>query len=246
MKTYFLNVNGFETRVSFSKREISLVFDRLLDEISLIHEKRCDGLRTIAFLSGPPGAGKSTLGLALSKRAGERKLPYEVQCLGLDGFHKRSRILQSTDIIYNGRKTALSEIKGAPETFDAVLFKTAVTGAKRNEDVLWPVYDRRLHDVSDEGVCVTGDILIIEGNWLMLAGEWAEARKMCDISISLSAKEDLLKARLIERKMRGGKTDKEAAAWYETVDGPNIKRYIKDSEKSDISLFETEEGIDWI
>ena len=78
-ETYFLNVNGFETEVRYTEREIKGVLDVVLDTLVSIHEARDDGFRTVAFLSGPPGAGKSTLCLSMEKRASRRNIRFPVQ-----------------------------------------------------------------------------------------------------------------------------------------------------------------------
>lgn len=36
------------------------------------------------------------------------------------------------------------------------------------EDILWPIYDRNLHDVVEDQIKVTKDIILIEGNWVTI------------------------------------------------------------------------------
>lgn len=242
MITYHITANGFDSVIRYTDAEIA-VLDRLLDKLVFIRENEKRDVRTIAFVSGPPGAGKSTLSLSLEKRAGDRKLPFSVQCLGLDGFHKRADELRGTKLIHNGRNISLSEIKGAPETFEEKSFVERLIRAKYEKAVSWPVYDRRIHDVSDKEIQVTGEILIVEGNWLMLSGGWSEGQKASDLTVSVFAGERVLKERLIARKILGGKTRDEAVKWYELVDGPNVRRYHDQSGESMISVVEDENGI---
>ncbi len=244
-KTYSLTVNGFSVQARFSGRETETVLDFLLDKIRKTHEgnRESDALRTIVYLSGPPGAGKSTLALSLIERAGEVSFPYCVQCLGLDGFHRRAEILKSTFIERGGKRILLDDIKGAPETFDAEAFSESLKYALYNKKAYWPVYDRTIHDVSDERISVEGAILIVEGNWLMMPGTWGKAAKHASLTISLTACEDVLERRLVERKIRGGKTPDEAHGWYIAVDGPNAERYLRESRKSDLVILETENGM---
>lgn len=244
-KTYLLSVNGFSVEARFSHEEIETVLDEVLKKIRSAHEENRNekALRTVIYLSGPPGAGKSTLALSLIERAKETSFPYRVQCLGLDGFHKRASVLKSTYTELNGKRVLLNDIKGAPETFDQDAFGERLSECVYNKKACWPVYDRNVHDVSDEKMSVEGEILIIEGNWLMLPGTWAEAKKCASLAISLTASERTLEKRLIERKIRGGKTPAEAREWFRLVDGPNVRKYLNESSKSDLTIEETDAGL---
>ncbi|MBR3929357.1 MAG: hypothetical protein IKJ65_10180 [Clostridia bacterium] len=236
-RIYVLDVNGFQVDAAYKPSEEALI-DWTIDHLMSLRQKKAQdgGEKTIAFFSGPPGAGKSTLALSVCKRAEERKTAYSFECLGLDGFHKRRDVLLNTYTEKDGRRINLNDIKGAPETFDAETFCNSLFGVKTRKSVLWPVYDRRIHDVSDEMKKVSGDILLIEGNWLTLSGIWAKAREMCDITFSVDADDMLLKERLIGRKVRGGKTMEEAVDWFKRVDGPNIRLYRKESVPSDVGF----------
>lgn len=235
--TYALNVNGFSVNAVYDRREESVI-DGVIDAISDVRRRMMDSGegKTIVFLSGPPGAGKSTFALSVCQRARQRKTQMRFECLGLDGFHKKRSVLMNEYTLISRKRTLLNDIKGAPETFDAEAFKQTLFDVKNGTSNRWPVYDRRIHDVSDEKMTVEGDVLLIEGNWLMLSGIWAQARRACDISFSLDADDCLLKERLIQRKMRGGKTHEEAVMWYQSVDGPNIRIYREKSAKCDVTI----------
>lgn len=239
---YSLNVNGFDVKAEFTQEEAGRILDGTLDALLKIHKNADAPQRTIAFFAGPPGAGKSTLALSLEKRAHERNLSALVQCLGLDGFHLKSERLKNTYIVLDGRRVLLNDIKGASETFDAKGFIEACEKVKRGGEVIWPVYDRMKHDVSDCGLRVTGDILLIEGNWLLYPGLWEEARRFSSISYCVSAPGELLKKRLIQRKMRGGYTHDQALSWYERVDGPNVRAFYENSRNADRTIEQDEAG----
>ncbi|MBQ6715019.1 MAG: hypothetical protein IJN21_00690 [Clostridia bacterium] len=236
-RIYVLDVNGFQVDASYKPSEEALI-DWTIDHLMSLRQKKAQdgGEKTIAFFSGPPGAGKSTFALSVCKRAGERQTAFPFECLGLDGFHKRRDVLLNAYTEKDGRRISLNDIKGLPETFDAEAFCKSLSSVKTGKSVLWPVYDRRVHDVSDEMQKVSGGILLIEGNWLMLGGIWAKAREMCDITFSIDADDILLKERLIARKVRGGKTMEEAIDWFKRVDGPNIRLYRKESAPSDVGF----------
>ena len=59
--------------------------------------------------------------------------------------------------------------EGQPETYDVVHFQEKLE-ALRHSDPLWPVYDRRFHDVIEDQLPVTAPIVLIEGNWLFVSG----------------------------------------------------------------------------
>ena len=77
---------------------------------------------------------------------------------------------------------------------------------------------------------MTGDIILIEGNWLLLAdAPWKAARELADATLFLRADAKDLRERLIGRKMKGGATRESATAFYEASDGPNVERVLCDS-----------------
>ncbi len=55
---------------------------------------------------------------------------------------------------------------------------------------------------------VNGNILLVEGNWLLLD------------------ELELLKKRLIQRKIQGGLSEEEAVRFYETSDRLNVERIV--------------------
>ena len=234
MMDYHLDVNGFEFTAAYSVHE-EAVLDSLIKRIC---SAPVSGTRKIVLLAGPPGAGKSTLALTLCQKTSGR-----MQALGLDGFHFPQKILNSTHIRTENGCVLLADIKGAPESFDAQKFLTVLTEMKTGAGNTWPVYDRNLHDVSGAQISVTTDTLIVEGNWVLLdSGIWREVRKYADVSVSVMADEFLLKERLIARKIRGGKTEAEARAWYDRVDGANVRRFQRESVPGDIAVFLREDG----
>ena len=92
------------------------------------------------------------------------------------------------------------------------------------------IYDRNLHDVVEDQIKVTKDIILIEGNWLLLKQEpWKSMQQYADYKILILAEEEMLKERLISRKEKGGLTREEAVAWYQNSDSKNVTRVLKDS-----------------
>lgn len=105
------------------------------------------------------------------------------------------------------------------------------------EDILWPIYDRNLHDVVEDQIKVTKDIILIEGNWLLLKQEpWKSMQQYADYKILILAEEEMLKERLISRKEKGGLTREEAVAWYQNSDSKNVTRVLKNSCRKHLNL----------
>ena len=75
---------------------------------------------------------------------------------------------------------------------------------------------------------VTKDIILIEGNWLLLKQEpWKSMQQYADYKILILAEEEMLKERLISRKEKGGLTREEAVEWYQNSDSKNVTRVLK-------------------
>ena len=143
----------------------------------------------------------------------------------MDGFHYPNRYLAAHTILRDGKKIRLTSIKGAPETFDVPAL-AAKLGAAREESVTFPVYDRRIHDVVPDAVTADAPILLVEGNWLLLDEEpWRDLCGLADHRLRIDAAPELLRDRLIARKVQGGSTAEDAAAFYEASDAPNILRF---------------------
>ena len=154
---------------------------------------------------------------------------HPIQSIGLDGFHYHSNYLKSHTIRRNGKEVLMQSVKGCPETFDAHHFLAKLHELKHG-DTLWPVYNRQKHDVGEDALRVTGDIILIERNWLLLPdAPWNEAQRLADATLFLRADAKDLKGRLIARKMKGGATREAAVAFFDASDGLNVEHVLKES-----------------
>ena len=174
---------------------------------------------------------------ALQTESGMQSLT-PVQAVGMDGFHHRAAYLKSHTTVRDGRSILLDEIKGAPETFDAERLAEKLREARSEETLGWPVYSRTQHDVIEDAIRVTDSILLVEGNYLLLSSQpWKKiAEEFCDFSIYMYADENVLKKRLIERKIASGHTRAEAESFYSFSDGRNARLVLKERPEADLTL----------
>ena len=233
-----LLINGFPVEASYDEQTVREIFVPLLRHIADLYAQ--NDRRVIAFLAAPPATGKSTLAAYLEKLAAQQPDMPRVQAVGMDGFHYPQSYISAHTVQRDGKEIPMQRVKGAPESFDVMKLKTALE-ALRSMDVLWPVYDRRLHDVVENALHVTAPIVLVEGNYLLLdAPVWRDLPH--DYAIFITAEESQLRGRLLARKMRGGATEEEALSHYETADGPNVRLCLQRHLPADVQLRMTGNG----
>lgn len=231
-----LNITGLTIDVSYTENELKTVFLPLLEKLTQLRKKK--NSRLIVYLAAPPGAGKTSLSLLLKDIYKEKSQSFTLQAISMDGFHHTNSYLNSHYTEINGEETLLKQVKGKPETFDLNKLKRTIQALQIEKAVEWPVYSRVLHDVSDETVKVDADIVLIEGNYLLLNQEgWKDLVDYSDFTIFLTAPIELLKERIVERKLKGGHIKEEAIAHYERADLPNHHLVTTQSQKADRFLY---------
>jgi pantothenate kinase len=229
---YTFPVNGFEVHARYDENAVKDIFLPMLRTLTRMQRER--GCRLVVFLAAPPAVGKSTLGAFLEMLSRDYADITPLQCLGMDGFHHHQEYILSHTVMRGGTEVPMKSVKGAPESFDLEKL-TRMLEQVCTEDTKWPFYDRRLHDVVEDAVPVNGDILLIEGNWLLLSEPGWE-KLHCDFSMFIGAEEVQLRDRLIDRKMRGGLSREAAEEFYDACDGPNVRRCMAHRKKADIEL----------
>ena len=229
--TYNMEVNGLWQEVRFSETAIEEIFMPFLHELTDL--KLTLDRKVIAYLVAPPGAGKTTLAKFLEQLSRERKEVDNIRALGMDGYHYTAAYMNVKKIERDGQEVLMRDVKGAPETFDIDLLVEKIREV-RSEGTDWNIYDRKIHDVLPDYWSVEDDIILLEGNYLLLKETgWTNVRVLADYSVFIDAPREILRERLINRKVAGGKSREEAERFFDFSDSRNIERVLKNSARAD-------------
>ena len=229
-------INGIEVEARFSERAVNEIFLPMLNGLRKMQKAR--GRRILVMLAAPPGAGKSTL-LSFLKELSEGS----IQTIGMDGFHRRQEYLKSHYVDVDGKSVSMVEIKGAPITFELEKLRESIRRIAAGERCGWPVYDRMLHNPVEDAVTVDGDIVLLEGNYLLLdLDSWRELRQYADYTISVRADESMLRRRLIDRRMKTGVDEAASVRFVDFSDMPNVRLCLEKMMPADLQLMIDSEG----
>ena len=232
---YSANINGIEYSVSYSDVLVNSTLIPLLRHLSQLHTEK--GSRVIVMLAAPPATGKSTLVSFLEHLARSVIPEKRLQAVGMDGFHLRQSYLLSHTVEVDGKSVPMASIKGAPITFDPDALTRKISEVTEGNSCRWPHYDRQLHDPVDDAITIDADIVLIEGNYLLLDTDgWRDLSRFADYTIVLTADEDVLRERLIGRKMKTGMTREDAERFAEFSDMRNVRLCLDKTMKADLEL----------
>ncbi len=182
-----------------------------------------DGQLVVA-LAGAPASGKTTLaGDLLAELKG-------AIIVGMDGFHLDNGILEDRD---------LTDRKGSPESFDVAGFRHLLARIDAGEEVVAPIFDRKL-DLARAGAVVVSpdhEIVIVEGNYLLLdEALWSDLHGFWDMSIMIDVPVEVLKERLVHRWVSHGLAVEKAHSKAQANDLPNAERVTRGSIKADLTV----------
>ncbi len=225
-----LNNSGITETSEFDDAVVEGIFGPLLQKMSKMQKEK--GKRLLVFLAAPPGAGKSTLAAFLEHLSVSDPELTDITTIGMDGFHRYQDYLTTHTTVRDGKEILMVKIKGAPVTFDLEKFLAAVKQVAEGACCGWPVYDRLLHNpVEDaDAVQVNGDIVLLEGNYLLLKSEgWSELKQYADLTISLTAEPDFLR--------------EPAQEFVNSSDMVNVMTCQNDSADADVKLKVTGDGL---
>ena len=183
-----------------------------------------DRPRFVFGLAGPPGSGKSTVAARLADALGAVVVP-------MDGFH-----LDNTEL----DRLGLSDVKGAPETFDADGFVRLVEQLTHTtEPVLAPSFDRLTDRTVDGAITVDPDdhIVIVEGNYLLLEPPpWAALRELFDRTGYLDVDDATRFERLVARHVSHGRSPEDAREFVRTSDEANAVIVAATRHRADVVI----------
>ena len=230
-KNITMEVNGLKYDVKFNEDTINNVFVPFLKKLTELHGKL--GRKIVAYIAAPPATGKTTVTQMLEKLSKERSDLTSICTIGIDGFHYSTAYMKAHFAVINGSTIPMEKVKGAPETYDLDLLQSKIREV-RQESTEWPLYDRKIHDVIPDALTVEGDIILIEGNYLLLKdSKWTNIRALADYTVFIKAAPELLKERLINRKVLGGLDRTDAELFYNTSDKNNAELVINNSAEAD-------------
>ncbi|MFI5779997.1 nucleoside/nucleotide kinase family protein [Nocardia sp. NPDC051570] len=193
------------------------------------------GRRFVLGIAGPPGAGKSTFAAALRDAVNARAGAGAAEVAPMDGFHVTNAELRVSGALPR---------KGEPDTFDVAAYLDRLRAVRETpvgQRVSWPTYDRALHEPVPDGVTFDRQPLIItEGNYLLLddygGAGWSAVREYLDEAWYLDAPVEQLRERLLERHIRGGKSEAFARDKVARSDLMNVELVAKTRERADLVL----------
>ncbi|MEV0988527.1 nucleoside/nucleotide kinase family protein [Streptomyces sp. NPDC049949] len=184
------------------------------------------GARRILGITGPPGAGKSTLAARLAQALG----PERAVVVPMDGFH-----LAQAELERLGR----ADRKGAPDTFDAAGYAALLARLRTPAAaaVYAPAFDRSLEEPVAGSIPVAPSVrlVITEGNYLLYGtGEWAQVRALLDEVWFLAPDDALRVRRLVDRHVRHGKAPAHAEEWVARSDEANARLIASGRTRADL------------
>ncbi|HET8599276.1 MAG TPA: nucleoside/nucleotide kinase family protein [Segeticoccus sp.] len=168
-------------------------------------ELACGEGRKILGITGPPGAGKSTLAEAVVAAVPGAVL------VGMDGFHLAHSALTELGLV---------DVKGAPRTFDAAGY-VALLRRLRDQpgQLVWaPEFRREIEDAIAGAVPVppTTPLVVTEGNYLLLPEPpWCAVRGLLDEVWYVELDDTVRLERLAARHRSYGRSATEA--WARTT-----------------------------
>lgn len=204
----------------------------LFKEVTRLYQSK-KKLRVVVGVAGPAGAGKSVIAAIFHEIAKQRPLTFRFESLGIDAFHYANDFLISR--VVDGEP--LKNHKGRFDTYDIPKLTDALTHFSLGHECSLPAYSRKTHDPVENVIHIKkGEpaLLLIEGLWLLSdKNGWDKVGKILDFTIFVEAEKDKVKKGVLERHIRGGRTQEDAAEYYEANEAANFDLIMKTKNKAD-------------
>ncbi|HEU5485421.1 MAG TPA: nucleoside/nucleotide kinase family protein [Microlunatus sp.] len=188
------------------------------------------GGRLLLGITGTPGAGKTTLAVALVEHLNAELGPDVAVHLPMDGFHLANATLD---------RLGRHDRKGALDTFDGWGFVALLS--RLREEVEHEVYAPSFRRTVDEPIA--GEItipagvrvVVVEGNYLLVdEPPWDRVTALLDEVWFCVTAADERRRRLVDRHTRHGRTPAAAEAWATGVDGANAALIERTRSRADL------------
>ncbi len=194
---------------------INMLVTKLLETLSNPSDKG----RYFLGITGCPAAGKSMLAKKITDEINFRTGDELTAVVPMDGFHLPNNVL---------KERGLTNVKGAPETFDAGSFVKLINRLHEFPDqiIMCPAYDRKIHDQVENSITIKpcNRLIIVEGNYLLLdRSPWNIIRTKMNEIWYIDAPLKIAKERLLHRHIAGGASKGEAERKIASVDLPNAE-----------------------
>jgi len=181
--------------------------------------------RVLLGITGPPGAGKSTLSRELKFDLGD-----SVQVVEMDGFH-----LSQERLMELGRLDRM----GAIDTFDATGFVELVRQVRDSTGttIYAPKFRRDIGTSIENAVAIEASVklVIVEGNYLLMQDRpWVELRTLLDEVWYCEREESSRIEGLIARRRTYGQSDSEAREWALGSDRLNAEQIADTKSQADL------------
>ncbi len=196
------------------------------DYLKRVQELLADGQRKLLGLVGPPGAGKSTLAVAL-----QREFASLSQVVPMDGYH-----LANVELQRLGRANR----KGAPDTFDTAGYTSLLQRLRQQREgeiVYAPEFRRDLEEPIAGAIPIYAQtqLVITEGNYLLHDAEgWAGVAALLDEVWFVDVDDGLRTDRLVQRHQQFGRSHEAALAWVAGTDEPNARLIGASKSRADL------------
>lgn len=238
---YQVEINGIMVCANYSEDSLNNIFLPLLTRLTQMQKEA--NKRILVMLAAPPGAGKSTLSEFLAHLSHQNPDFTPITPIGMDGFHRYQDYLTSHTTIRDGIEIPMVKIKGAPITFDLARLEASIKEVASGKICSWPEYNRLTHNPRENAIEVSGDIVLLEGNYLLLkdAG-WDKLAGYADYTIKISAAPDTLFHRLVDRKIKSGTNLEDATAFVNYSDMVNVNTCLNNSKDAMLNLTMTNTG----